>query len=110
MCATLISSMLAAGAAWKMGEATVAGDVRGEIFPRSWVAPAATAAAPAPYFRKSLLETRFRVLSGLPFWFSTVMVLQHTAGVYRVYRVQQLNDSDWAASPPSFAVKVGTSA
>jgi len=99
--------MLAAGAAWKMGEATVAGDVRGEIFPRSWVAPAATAAAPAPYFRKSLLERRFRVLSGLPFSFSTVMVLQHTAGVYRV---QQLNDSDWAASPPSFAVKVGTSA
>lgn len=58
--------MLEKGPVWRNGEGVVSGDGIEGIVPSRLVAPAATAATPALYLRKSLLETPFLVVEVPP--------------------------------------------
>ena len=60
-CAMVTSSMPGSGATWCIGVGVVVSDWRGN-FPSKPLAPAATAATPAPYLRKSRLETLLLVI------------------------------------------------
>ena len=58
----MTSSMPGIGGVWKKGVGVVESDEREGIFPNRPLAPAATAATPALYLRKSLLETLLLVV------------------------------------------------